>query len=103
MTVVGPLTTTFRAPSSCTTTTPQLYQVWSESDSRYVEGPLYTAGSDCFPSGYDPAPANYYSPGWCPSGYTTACSSLASAGTETETAVVCCPTYVEPSGTACMM
>lgn len=92
MTVVGPLTTTFEAPSSCTTTTPQLYQSWSGSTSRYVEGPLYTSDSDCFPSGYNPN--NYYSPGWCPSGYTTACSSLASASTETETAVICCPTYV---------
>ncbi|KAK4239273.1 hypothetical protein C8A03DRAFT_14330 [Achaetomium macrosporum] len=93
MTVVGPLTTTFRAPSSCTTTTPQLYQVRSGSDSRYVEGPLFTSDSDCFPSGYDPTPTNYYSPGWCPYGYTTACSSLASLRTETETAVICCPTH----------
>ncbi|KAL2149526.1 hypothetical protein VTH82DRAFT_8177 [Thermothelomyces myriococcoides] len=94
MTVVGPLTTTFRAPSSCTTT--QVYQIWSDSHSRYVAGPLFTPGStDCFPSGYDPAPTNYYSPGWCPSGYTTACSSLASAGRETETAVICCPTQFQ--------
>ncbi|KAL2179965.1 uncharacterized protein P884DRAFT_275548 [Thermothelomyces heterothallicus CBS 202.75] len=93
MTVVGPLTTTFRAPSSCTTTSPQVYQIWSASHSRYVEGPLFTSGSiDCFPSGYDPAPTNYYSPGWCPHGYTTACSSLASARRTTETAVICCPT-----------
>ncbi|KAL2139561.1 hypothetical protein VTI28DRAFT_5042 [Corynascus sepedonium] len=95
MTVVGPLTTTFRAPSSCTTTSPQVYQIWSESESRYVEGPLFTPGSDCFPSGYDPAPTNYYSPGWCPYGYTTACSSLASTGVTTETAVICCPTNFE--------
>ncbi|KAK4120764.1 hypothetical protein N657DRAFT_692659 [Parathielavia appendiculata] len=93
MTIVGPLTTTFRAASSCTTATPQVYQVWSGAESSYVEGPLFTSGSDCFPSGYDPAPANYYSPGWCPYGYTTACSSLASVSTETETAVICCPTH----------
>jgi hypothetical protein len=91
MTVVGPLTTTFQAPSSCTT---QLYQVFSESESSYVQGPLFTSGSDCFPSGYDPEPANYYSPGVCPHGHTVACSSLASVSTETETAVACCPTYV---------
>ena len=95
MTVVGPLTTTFRAPSSCTTTTPQLYQVRSGTESSYVEGPLFTAGSNCFPSAYDPAPTNYYSPGWCPYGYTPACSSFASVSTATETAVICCPTYVE--------
>jgi hypothetical protein len=96
MTVIGPLTTTFRAPSSCATTTPQIYQVWSGTASSYVEGPLFTADPDCFPSGYDPAPTNYYSPGWCPRGYTAACSSLASVSTETETAVICCPTYVQP-------
>ncbi|KAL2135613.1 hypothetical protein VTI74DRAFT_7760 [Chaetomium olivicolor] len=94
MTAVGPLTTTFRAPSSCTTTTPQLYQIWSGTASSYVEGPLFTSDSDCFPSGYDPAPTNYYSPGWCPYGYTAACSSLSPARTETETAVICCPTYL---------
>lgn len=94
MAVAGPLTTTFRAPSSCATATAQLYQVWSGADSSYVQGPLYTADSDCFPSGYDPAPTNYYSPGWCPHGYSAACSSLASVSTETETAVICCPTYV---------
>ncbi|KAK4155256.1 hypothetical protein C8A00DRAFT_31968 [Chaetomidium leptoderma] len=93
MTVVGPLTTTFRAPSSCTTATPQIYQVRSGTESSYVEGPLFTPDSDCFPSGYDPAPTNYYSPGWCPYGYTAACSSLASVSTETETAVICCPTH----------
>lgn len=92
MTVVGALTTIFRAPSSCTTNAPQLYQVWSEQESHYVEGPLFTQDSDCYPSGYDPAPTNYYSPGWCPYGYTTGCSSLASTGTVTETAVICCPT-----------
>ncbi|EAQ83874.1 hypothetical protein CHGG_10278 [Chaetomium globosum CBS 148.51] len=92
MTVVGALTTTFRAPSSCTTDSPRLYQVWSEKESHYVEGPLFTQDSGCFPSGYDPAPTNYHSPGWCPYGYTTGCSSLASTGTVTETAVICCPT-----------
>lgn len=96
MTVVGPLTTTFQAPSSCTTPAPQLYQIRSGDSSSYVEGPLFTKDSDCFPKGYDPAPTNYYSPGWCPAGYTTACSSLASVSTATETAVICCPTYVAP-------
>lgn len=95
MTVVGPLTSTFRAPSSCATSATQLYQVRSGTASSYVQGPLYTSGSDCFPSGYDPSPTNYYSPGWCPYGYTTACSSLASVTSQTETAVICCPTYVE--------
>jgi hypothetical protein len=104
MTVVGPLTTRFRAPSSCTAVPTQIYQVWSASESSYIEGPLFTQGSDCFPSGYDPAPTNYYSPGACPHGYTAACSSLASVSAETETAVICCPTYVElPEHPVCVV
>ncbi|KAL2016514.1 hypothetical protein VTK56DRAFT_3442 [Thermocarpiscus australiensis] len=95
MTVVGHLTTTFRVPSSCTSSAAQLYQVWSGSDSSYVQGPLFTPGSDCFPSGYDPAPTNYYSPGFCPHGYTTACSSLTTVSVEMETAVICCPTNLD--------
>ncbi|KAL1842596.1 hypothetical protein VTJ49DRAFT_4776 [Mycothermus thermophilus] len=93
MTVAGPLTTTFGAPSSCSSDAAQIYQVWSGSASSYVAGPFYTRDSDCFPSGYDPEPTKYFSPGWCPQGYTTACSSLATAGRETETAVICCPAH----------
>ncbi|GAB1313092.1 hypothetical protein MFIFM68171_03302 [Madurella fahalii] len=91
MTAVGPLTTTFHAPPSCT---PQLYQVFSGSESSYIQGPLFNSDSNCFPSSYDPAPTNYYSPGFCPHGYTVACSSLASGSTDTETAVACCPTEI---------
>ncbi|KAK5660896.1 hypothetical protein OQA88_12269 [Cercophora sp. LCS_1] len=93
MTLLGPLTTTFTAPSSCSTTTPQIYQIWSGTESRYEQGPLFTSGSNCFPSGYNPAPNNYYSPGFCPHGYTAACTSLDSqTKSATETALVCCPT-----------
>ncbi|KAH6621246.1 hypothetical protein B0J18DRAFT_411029 [Chaetomium sp. MPI-SDFR-AT-0129] len=88
---VGPLTTTFTPPASCIATDPQLYQVWSRTSSSYVAGPLFTPDSNCFPKSYNPAPTNYYSPGWCPHGYTIACSTLASTGIETETAAVCCP------------
>ncbi|KAM7222097.1 hypothetical protein V8F06_002602 [Rhypophila decipiens] len=96
-TAIGPLTTVFKAPSSCTTNTPQIYQVHSTGDSySYVQGPLYESGSDCYPSGYEPAPSAYYSPGSsCPHGYTAACSNVATVGTvvvETETALICCPT-----------
>ncbi|KAK4144118.1 uncharacterized protein C8A04DRAFT_11845 [Dichotomopilus funicola] len=91
MTAVGPLTTTFTPPASCIATDPQLYQVWSRTSSSYVAGPLFTADSNCFPKSYNPVPTNYYSPGWCPHGYTIACSTLASTGIETETAAVCCP------------
>lgn len=48
----------------------------------------------CYPSGYNPTVGgDYYSPGFCPSGYTEACSSANSAGTVTEWAYTCCPRY----------
>ncbi|KAK0634654.1 hypothetical protein B0T17DRAFT_481286 [Bombardia bombarda] len=89
MTAIGPLTTTFAAPSSCGSLS--VYQLWKGSQSTYVQGPLYTAGSDnaCFPDDYNPS--GYYSPGICPQGYTTACSKLSTKSKVTETAVVCCP------------
>ncbi|KAL2265591.1 hypothetical protein VTJ83DRAFT_6691 [Remersonia thermophila] len=93
MTVAGPLTTAFEAPSSCSSDAAQIHQVWSGSASSYVAGPLFARDSHCFPSGYGPEPTRYFSPGWCPRGYTTACSSVATAGRETETAVLCCPAY----------
>lgn len=94
MTATAPVTTTWQAPSGCATDA--IYQVWSGAESSYIQGPLYTRGSHCFPSGYEPSPTQYYSPAWCPIGYTAACSSLSpvSLGLETETAVICCPTYV---------
>ncbi|KAK0740704.1 hypothetical protein B0T18DRAFT_331036 [Schizothecium vesticola] len=96
MTVLGPLTTTFKAPSTCTdSSTPQIYQIWTGSVSRYEQGPLFTSGSNCFPSAYDASPQNYYSPGFCPHGYTAACSSTNRIQTRAaeETVLVCCPTY----------
>lgn len=92
MSNAGPLTTTFTAPSSCTTAT-GLYQIWPGTDRYFYEqGPLGSR-TECFPSGYDPSPSQYYSPGLCPSGYTPACSSTEiSSNTAIETAYTCCPT-----------
>lgn len=93
MSNVGPLTTTFTAPASCTTAT-GLYQIWNDASStyHYEQGPLATM-SGCFPDGYDASPSQYYSPGLCPKGYTAACSSTdVVSATVTETAFTCCPT-----------
>lgn len=96
MTSIGPLTTTFSAPSSCTTNTPRIYQIHTGKEYNYVQGPLFKPGSDCFPSGYVPSPSAYYSPGVCPQGYTPACTNLLPIQTAlapaTETAYICCPT-----------
>lgn len=87
----GPLTTTFTAPASCTTAT-GLYQIWASNTFHFEQGPLASM-ADCFPSGYDAAATSqYYSPGICPSGYTTACSSTdVLSAAVTETAYTCCP------------
>ncbi|KIM98166.1 hypothetical protein OIDMADRAFT_147639, partial [Oidiodendron maius Zn] len=85
---LGELTTTFIPPSSCISSFSNVYIVGSL---RYVAaGPVSTDG--CFPSNYNDAQNNYYSPGICPARYTSACSSIDSIGTLTETAVICCPT-----------
>lgn len=95
MSNAGPLTTTFTAPPSCATAT-GLYQIWSEADSYYYEqGPLLSR-TDCYPSGYDASPSQYYSPGLCPTGYTAACSSTdVLSKSVTETAYTCCPTAAD--------
>ncbi|KAK0748493.1 hypothetical protein B0T21DRAFT_23293 [Apiosordaria backusii] len=94
MAAIGPLTTTFSAPSSCSTALSNFYEVFEgEKDSSYVQGPLFPTHKDCFPSGYDPEPTKYYSPGFCPQEYTAACSSIRTSSTVTETAVACCPNY----------
>ncbi|KAK4175897.1 hypothetical protein QBC36DRAFT_17249 [Triangularia setosa] len=94
MAAIGPLTTTFSAPSSCSTAFSNFYEVFEgEKESSYVQGPLFPTHKDCFPSGYDPAPTKYYSPGFCPQEYTAACSSLRTSSTVTETAIACCPNY----------
>ena len=47
--------------------------------------------STCYPSGWTNASTTYYSPGVCPSGYTTACITGNTAGSVTETVATCCP------------
>ena len=88
MTSLGPLTTTFVAPPSCTTSFSHLYVI--DGKGAVVAGPV-TANEDCFPPAYQNARYYYYSPGVCPSGYTAACSTTESIGTLTQTIATCCP------------
>ncbi|KAE8386703.1 hypothetical protein BDV23DRAFT_138498 [Aspergillus alliaceus] len=46
---------------------------------------------DCLPPGFNSSPQFYFSPGVCPSGYSIACSTVASIGTLSETRATCCP------------
>ena len=56
-------------------------------------GPLFST-SACLPGGWAPDASVFFSPGLCPLGYETACSSFVSLGSETETRATCCPRYV---------
>jgi hypothetical protein len=85
----GPLTTTFTPPPACRS---PLFSVHSLSGSSFfIAGPADPTGP-CFPSGYAGLISQYFSPGVCPVGYTTACQSLVSVGAATETVATCCPT-----------
>ncbi|PMD57916.1 uncharacterized protein K444DRAFT_533093, partial [Hyaloscypha bicolor E] len=90
---VGSLTTTFTPPSSCLAS----FQTtgWSQSLTNLgflFAGPVTTSG--CMPDNFQFSSTNFYSPGICPVGYTTACHSSIPVGTLTETVVTCCPTFV---------
>ncbi|KAH7137800.1 hypothetical protein EDB81DRAFT_901486 [Dactylonectria macrodidyma] len=85
---VGSLTTTFTPAASCVSS---LTDIYADEYGAMYGGPLTTDG--CFPAHYAYALTNYYSPGICPDGYTTACSSTTPVGegSAVETVVTCCP------------
>lgn len=57
-----------------------------------IVGPI--SPDACFPSNYQDVPNGYYSSGlFCPSGYDTACKSINTQGSSTETVITCCPTF----------
>ncbi|KAJ5815149.1 hypothetical protein N7474_006926 [Penicillium riverlandense] len=85
-----PLTTTFTPPQGC------LHDLWAamSGGSTWMNlGPINTA--ECLPSGW--APASYFSPGVCPSGYAIASESTAESGTATQTIATCCPVAQVPA------
>ncbi|KAI0539491.1 hypothetical protein GGR58DRAFT_234794 [Xylaria digitata] len=90
MTNIGPLTTTFTPigpDCSSTFAARKGSSLWAQ----YGVGG--DASSACLPSNFNDSEDYYYSPGICPLGYTSACSSrvfLPSRSTS-ETVVTCCP------------
>ncbi|KAM7193916.1 hypothetical protein V8F20_008186 [Naviculisporaceae sp. PSN 640] len=94
MSHLGALTTTFTLPSACAESFQHVYAT-RPSDNYYLiaKGPLFSsAGTSCFPSGYEPDRSSYYSPGFCASGYTPAYSSSGIIENNVEeTTVICCP------------
>ncbi|RYP19239.1 hypothetical protein DL765_003440 [Monosporascus sp. GIB2] len=100
MSRIGALTTTFRPPAACATSTGLYLVDCGENCSYHANGPLETTA--CYPNNYDPEiNKGYYSPGICPSGYTEACSRANSVGTVTEWAYTCCPS-VESYSYSCL-
>lgn len=97
MSHLGPLTTTFTPPASCSDSTGiiQVRTVNEDDSSRpsvitqVSQGPLQIG--DCFPTNYEPIRGNYYSPGVCPSGYDVACTGISDAFAN-DIVVTCCPT-----------
>ncbi|KAI8956737.1 hypothetical protein F5Y11DRAFT_361456 [Daldinia sp. FL1419] len=83
-TSLGPLTTTYSAPSSCFPPTP--YTDTEDGTKIYKVGTV-SAGDDCLPP--DWVVNGYYSPGVCPHGYTAVCEAPGDSVTTT----VCCPYY----------
>ncbi|KPM41989.1 hypothetical protein AK830_g4550 [Neonectria ditissima] len=78
---VGTLPTAYTPSSAC-----------SAIVSELVVG--FDFATSCLPSGFDPAPTAYYSPGWdCPSGYAAPSSCTRDDGSDaTAYTVTCCPT-----------
>ncbi|KAK6859163.1 hypothetical protein PG995_005016 [Apiospora arundinis] len=87
---LGPLTTTFSVPKSCSSTflgdngNTGPGNIWIQFG---TVGPNYAA--DCFPENFSALDPYYYSPGVCPLGYTVACAAGLGDGATVGT---CCPT-----------
>ncbi|KAI0100747.1 hypothetical protein GGR51DRAFT_343553 [Nemania sp. FL0031] len=94
---LGALPTNFALGSSCTSKLNDVYKVFTESPGYYylLQGPVEQ--TSCYPSGYNAASTQYYSPARCPTGFTSACQSTNIAGTVSETVVTCCPTQADYS------
>ncbi|KAI3318447.1 hypothetical protein HD806DRAFT_540297 [Xylariaceae sp. AK1471] len=90
MTNLGPLTTTF-TPSGADCSSTFIAYVYRNEWLQYGVGGA--ASSACLPTNFNPYESHYYSPGLCPSGYTSACSAEVSFSTRSalETEATCCP------------
>ncbi|KAL6705202.1 hypothetical protein ACN47E_007162 [Coniothyrium glycines] len=91
---LGALTTTFTPDASCLASSNiwRIHTTCPGNDGCYylLQGPPVT--SDCMPTNYNYDRKAYYSPAYCPAGYTAACSSLSITNRITETQYTCCPT-----------
>ncbi|KAI0841074.1 hypothetical protein F5Y06DRAFT_293561 [Hypoxylon sp. FL0890] len=81
---LGPLPTTFSAPTTCGTST--YTWITGEDTTVWAMAPQTSDDPTCLPSNW--VVNGYYSPGLCPYGYTNACSMT---NNDVET-TICCPT-----------
>ncbi|KAI1172804.1 hypothetical protein F4777DRAFT_560211 [Nemania sp. FL0916] len=92
--LIGPLTTEFIPAATCIGQGIQVVRYVSNSAEGYDYYLTIGPGvSTCFPSSTFPLSGSYYSPGKCPSGYTTACMTTGgnSIGNAIEYTAKCCP------------
>ncbi|KAI0429498.1 hypothetical protein F5Y09DRAFT_258033 [Xylaria sp. FL1042] len=82
LTNLGALPTNFALASSCSTDLNHVYKIYTSSEFYLLQGPVDQ--TSCYPSSYAANSKQYYSPGRCPTGFTSACQS--------DTIVRCCPT-----------
>ncbi|KAH9229811.1 hypothetical protein K456DRAFT_40040 [Colletotrichum gloeosporioides 23] len=87
---LGSLTTIFSPALTCIS--PDQYWLEERDGQSYVQqGPPFTQAPECFPSGFTPVPASYYSPGVCPSRYTAVCLATLSGDGVKIKQNICCP------------
>ncbi|KAI1344300.1 hypothetical protein F5Y15DRAFT_366109 [Xylariaceae sp. FL0016] len=84
-----PPLTSFSPPSKCLGDG-AFFEFKSDSSTYYIQGPRGVQTS-CFPPSYSANTNTFYSPGWCPDGYTEAHSWTKTLSPLTETHFTCCP------------
>ncbi|KAF9736786.1 hypothetical protein PMIN03_007839 [Paraphaeosphaeria minitans] len=86
---LGALTTAFVPGPGCNDTIyGKIYSTGTVRDKWHSLGQTDTRS--CYPPAFTTAEA-YYSPGTCPSAWSSACGNVESIGSMTETRVTCCP------------
>ncbi|KAI1454785.1 hypothetical protein F4805DRAFT_477279 [Annulohypoxylon moriforme] len=92
---LGPLTTTFTPAPECTEVISGIIFTQTGTDGNTTTHKYHSLGpnntSECYPSAFQ-ATSAFYSPGRCPSGWSSACGSVYIASeTIATTTATCCP------------
>ncbi|KAI2464605.1 hypothetical protein F4781DRAFT_412495 [Annulohypoxylon bovei var. microspora] len=95
MTNLGPLTTTFTPAPECTAVISGIVFTQTGTDGNTTTHKYHSLGpsdtSSCYPPAFQTT-SGFFSPGICPSGWSSACGSVdVIGGSITETTATCCP------------